>query len=101
MKPHICVVDCLQDLPFWPFSMFSSCTGIFIALLKMCVSLCRDGVDVLKLRTRRGNDVIAVHVAHPKATATMMYSHSNAADLGQMYELFVEIRLCLCVNIMG
>lgn len=61
----------------------------------------RDGVDVLKLRTRRGNDVVAVHIAHPKATATLLYSHGNAADLGQMYELFVEITLRLRVNLMG
>ncbi|KAL8549844.1 hypothetical protein ACS0TY_008620 [Phlomoides rotata] len=61
----------------------------------------RDGVDVLKLRTRRGNDVVAVHIVHPKATATLLYSHGNAADLGQMYELFVEITLRLRVNLMG
>ncbi|KAL1566638.1 alpha/beta hydrolase domain-containing protein 17B-like [Salvia divinorum] len=61
----------------------------------------REGVDVLKLRTRRGNDVVAVYITHPKATATMLYSHGNAADLGQMYELFVEITLRLRLNLMG
>ncbi|KAL1540683.1 alpha/beta-Hydrolases superfamily protein [Salvia divinorum] len=61
----------------------------------------REGVDVLKLRTHRGNDVVAVHISHPKATATMLYSHGNAADLGQMYELFVEITLRLRINLMG
>lgn len=61
----------------------------------------REGVDVLKLRTRRGNDVAAVHISHPKATATMLYSHGNAADLGQMYELFVEITIRLRINLMG
>ncbi|KAL3844891.1 hypothetical protein ACJIZ3_002294 [Penstemon smallii] len=61
----------------------------------------RGDVDVLRLRTRRGNDVVAVHVGHPKATATLLYSHGNAADLGQMYELFVEISLRLRVNLMG
>lgn len=61
----------------------------------------REGVDVLKLRTRRGNDVVAVHISHPKATATMLYSHGNAADLGQMYELFIEITLRLRINLMG
>ncbi|XVE72108.1 hypothetical protein DITRI_Ditri11bG0011800 [Diplodiscus trichospermus] len=50
----------------------------------------RDSVDVLKLRTRRGNDIVAVHIKHPKASATLLYSHGNAADLGQMFELFVE-----------
>ncbi|KAK6128507.1 hypothetical protein DH2020_037753 [Rehmannia glutinosa] len=61
----------------------------------------REGVDVLRLRTRRGNDVVAVRISHPKATATLLYSHGNAADLGQMYELFVEITLRLRVNLIG
>ncbi|KAL0378054.1 UNVERIFIED_CONTAM: Alpha/beta hydrolase domain-containing protein 17B [Sesamum radiatum] len=61
----------------------------------------REDVDVLRLRTRRGNDIVAVHVSHPKANATMLYSHGNAADLGQMYELFVELSLRLRVNLMG
>ncbi|KAI4366999.1 hypothetical protein MLD38_022787 [Melastoma candidum] len=59
------------------------------------------GVEVMKLRTRRGNEVVAVHVAHPKAGATMLYSHGNAADLGQMMELFVELSKRLRLNIMG
>ncbi|KAF8378675.1 hypothetical protein HHK36_030024 [Tetracentron sinense] len=61
----------------------------------------RDGVDVLKLRTRRGHEIVAVHVKHPKASATVLYSHGNAADLGQMLELFVELSLRLRVNLMG
>ncbi|KAK9700193.1 hypothetical protein RND81_08G222700 [Saponaria officinalis] len=63
--------------------------------------LLRDDVDVLKLRTKRGNDVVAVHVRHPKASATLLYSHGNAADLGQMFELFVELSNRLRVNFMG
>lgn len=61
----------------------------------------RDDVDVLKLRTRRGNDVVAVYVKHPNASAALLYSHGNAADLGQMYELFVELSHRLRVNLMG
>ncbi|XP_059642420.1 uncharacterized protein LOC132284341 [Cornus florida] len=61
----------------------------------------RDGVDVLKLRTRRSNEIVAVHIKHPKASATLLYSHGNAADLGQMFELFVELSLRLRVNLMG
>ncbi|ONI17218.1 hypothetical protein PRUPE_3G146300 [Prunus persica] len=61
----------------------------------------RDDVDVIKLRTRRGNEIVAVHVKHPKASATMLYSHGNAADLGQMFELFVELSARLRVNLMG
>ncbi|XWS47606.1 hypothetical protein CRYUN_Cryun14cG0166600 [Craigia yunnanensis] len=61
----------------------------------------RDDVDVLKLRTRRGNDIVAVHIKHPKASSTLLYSHGNAADLGQMFELFVELCNRLRVNLMG
>ncbi|KAL8034452.1 hypothetical protein ABFX02_12G029500 [Erythranthe guttata] len=61
----------------------------------------REGVDALRLKTRRGNEVVAVHISHPKATATLLYSHGNAADLGQMYELFVEITLRLRINLIG
>ncbi|CAN1769876.1 Alpha/beta hydrolase domain-containing protein 17B [Linum perenne] len=61
----------------------------------------RDGVDVLKLPTRRGNEIVAVHVKHPRASATLLYSHGNAADLGQMYELFIELSNRLRVNLMG
>ncbi|KAK6927919.1 Serine aminopeptidase, S33 [Dillenia turbinata] len=61
----------------------------------------RDDVDVLKLQTRRGNEIVAVHVKHPKASATLLYSHGNAADLGQMFELFIELSLRLRVNLIG
>ncbi|PKI69937.1 hypothetical protein CRG98_009812 [Punica granatum] len=61
----------------------------------------REDIDVLKLRTRRGNDIVAIHVKHPKASSTMLYSHGNAADLGQMLELFVELSNRLRVNIMA
>ncbi|KAK4279845.1 hypothetical protein QN277_011556 [Acacia crassicarpa] len=61
----------------------------------------KDNVDVLKLRTRRGNDIAAVYVKHHKATCTMLYSHGNAADLGQMFELFLELSNRLRLNVMG
>ncbi|KAI3914598.1 hypothetical protein MKW92_037865 [Papaver armeniacum] len=61
----------------------------------------RDNVDVLKLKTRRGNEIVAVYFRHPKATATLLYSHGNAADLGQMFELFVELSLRLRINLLG
>ncbi|GMI77007.1 hypothetical protein like AT5G38220 [Hibiscus trionum] len=61
----------------------------------------RGDVDVLNLRTRRGNDIVAIHIKHPKASATLLYSHGNAADLGQMFELFIELCNRLRVNLMG
>nr|TKS07478.1 hypothetical protein D5086_0000112430 [Populus alba] len=38
---------------------------------------------------------------HPRASATLLYSHGNAADLGQMFELFVELSNRLRINLMG
>ncbi|CAN4079949.1 unnamed protein product [Withania somnifera] len=46
----------------------------------------RDGVEFLKLRTRRGNEIVAVRVKHPKASATMLYSH----DIDAVYKCLKE-----------
>ncbi|XP_042502686.1 alpha/beta hydrolase domain-containing protein 17C-like isoform X2 [Macadamia integrifolia] len=61
----------------------------------------RENVDVLKLPTRRGTEIVAIYVRHPMATSTVLYSHGNAADLGQMYELFIELSIHLRVNLLG
>lgn len=61
----------------------------------------RENVEILKLPTRRGTEIVAVYVRHPMATSTLLYSHGNAADLGQMYELFIELSIHLRVNLMG
>ncbi|CAA6659600.1 unnamed protein product [Spirodela intermedia] len=34
------------------------------------------------------------------ATSTLLYSHGNAADLGQMYELFIELSIHLRINLL-
>ncbi|XP_040973379.1 alpha/beta hydrolase domain-containing protein 17B isoform X1 [Gossypium hirsutum] len=61
----------------------------------------RENVDVLRIPTRRGNEIVAVYVRNPMATSTLLYSHGNAADIGQMYELFIELSIHLRVNLMG
>lgn len=60
-----------------------------------------DDVDVLKLNTKRGNEIVAMYVKNPSASMTVLYSHGNAADLGQMYHIFTELSLHLGVNLMG
>jgi len=60
-----------------------------------------DGSEVVRLRTRRGNEIVGVYVRHARASATMLYSHGNAADLGQMYGLFFELSRRLRVNLFG
>lgn len=61
----------------------------------------KDNVDVLKVKTKRGNEIVAMYVKNPVAKLTMLYSHGNAADLGQMYDLFSELSIHLRVNMMG
>lgn len=61
----------------------------------------RENADVLKLCTKRGNEIVAVFMRNPLAKLTLLYSHGNAADLGQMYELFGELSIHLRVNLMG
>ncbi|XP_059284783.1 uncharacterized protein LOC132038072 [Lycium ferocissimum] len=61
----------------------------------------RENVEVLKLPTRKGTEIVAMYVRHPMATSTLLYSHGNAADLGQMYELYIELSIHLRVNLLG
>ncbi|CDY28668.1 hypothetical protein HID58_092523 [Brassica napus] len=61
----------------------------------------RENVEIHKLQTRRGTEIMAMYVRHPMATSTLLYSHGNATDLGQMYELFIELGIHLKVNLMG
>lgn len=57
-------------------------------------------MDVHLLDTKGGNKIVANYWKHPIARLTLLYSHGNAADLGQMHELFIELRAHLRVNIM-
>ncbi|XWS36869.1 hypothetical protein CRYUN_Cryun20dG0122300 [Craigia yunnanensis] len=61
----------------------------------------RENVDILKIGTKRGDQVVAVYMKNPGAALTVLYSHGNAADLGQMYDLFSELSLHLRVNLLG
>ncbi|KAJ3670653.1 hypothetical protein LUZ60_008079 [Juncus effusus] len=61
----------------------------------------RGGVEVVKLKTKRGNEIVAVYVRNERANGTVLYSHGNAADLGQMFGLFVELSHRLRVNLIG
>nr|GEV87135.1 protein ABHD17C-like [Tanacetum cinerariifolium] len=58
-------------------------------------------VDVHLVDTKGGNKVVATFWKHPFGKLTVLYSHGNAADLGQMKELFIELRAHLRVNIMS
>ncbi|CAO2169479.1 unnamed protein product [Urochloa humidicola] len=59
------------------------------------------GVEARRVRTRRGTEIIAMYVRRPGASLTLLFSHGNAADLGQMYGIFVELSARLHVNLLG
>lgn len=61
----------------------------------------KENVDVLKLKTKRGTEIVSLYVRNPEAKLTLLYSHGNAADIGQMYDLLNELSLRLRVNLMG
>ncbi|URE35750.1 Heat shock protein [Musa troglodytarum] len=69
--------------------------------LEMTEVPARENVEVRRLRTRRGTEIVVMYVKNPAASLTVLYSHGNAADLGQMFELFCELSKHLCVNLMG
>ncbi|KAG0479574.1 hypothetical protein HPP92_010093 [Vanilla planifolia] len=50
-------------------------------------------MDVHLVETKAGNKIVATFWRHPYARFTILYSHGNAADLGQMLDLFIELRL--------
>jgi len=58
-------------------------------------------LDVHLLDTKAGNKIVATFWRYPHARFTLLYSHGNAADLGQMVDLFIELRAHLRVNIMS
>ena len=59
------------------------------------------GVEARRVRTRRGSEIIAMYVRRPGARLTVLFSHGNAADLGNMHKIFVELSARLHVNLMG
>ncbi|KAK4801254.1 hypothetical protein SAY86_021741 [Trapa natans] len=60
-----------------------------------------SSMEVLSIKTKRGNKIVAFYLKNPYARLTLLYSHGNAADLGQLYDLFVQLKLNLRVNVMG
>lgn len=60
-----------------------------------------SSLDVLLVDTKHGNKIVAFYLKNPYARLTLLYSHGNAADLGQLYDLFVQLKVNLRVNLMG
>lgn len=60
-----------------------------------------EQVEVHSLESKSGNRIIAIYLRNPYARLTLLYSHGNAADLGQLYHLFLQLRNRLRVNLIG
>lgn len=67
----------------------------------------RGGPRVLQLDTPRrrggggGETIVALHVAHPRATKTLLHSHGNAVDLGVMQAVYMRLSEALGVSVVG
>lgn len=57
--------------------------------------------EVSKLQTKKGHSITVVYVRNSSAKLTVLYSHGNAADIGQMFKFLTELCDELCVNVMG
>ena len=58
-------------------------------------------MDALKLCMKKGNEIVVVYVKNPSASLTALHSHGNAANLGQMFNIFAELSLRIGVNLIG
>src|SRR6185295_18459113 len=68
------------------FSLFFSDSVIFAPH----ESSYQNAPDILKLPTRDGTSISAAHIPNESAKYTILYSHGNAEDLG---ELLPEMRI--------
>lgn len=59
-----------------------------------------EDIEVVKIRTRRGNEIVAMYVKNPTAKLTVLFSHGNAADLAHIFYIFAEL-IQLNVNLLG
>ena len=51
-----------------------------------------DAPEIVKLETNDGAQISAIHVTDPNARITILYSHGNAEDLGQLKPFFEAYR---------
>ncbi|KAL2252355.1 UNVERIFIED_CONTAM: Alpha/beta hydrolase domain-containing protein 17B, partial [Sesamum indicum] len=51
--------------------------------LRMTEVVDKEDVEVLRLKTKKGTEIVAMYVKQPAAKLTLLYSHGNAADIGQ------------------
>lgn len=61
-----------------------------------------DCIEMLRVKTRRGHKICVMYVRCAKKTSiTLLFSHGNAVDLGQMSSFFIGLGTRLKVNILS
>ncbi|XP_059639471.1 uncharacterized protein LOC132281819 [Cornus florida] len=60
-----------------------------------------NSLDVLLFNIKRGNKIVTFYLRNPYARLTLLYSHSNAVDLGQLYDLFLQLKANLRFDLIG
>ncbi|KAL5572834.1 hypothetical protein UlMin_022431 [Ulmus minor] len=60
-----------------------------------------ENINIMRLRTRIGTSIVAAYFSHPMATTTVLYSHGNGYDLGDIFSRLVAISSQMRVNIMA
>ena len=59
-----------------------------------------EGIEVFRTRTRRGNNIACMYVKnHENPKYTILFTHGNAVDLGQMSSFFVGLGSRIDCNI--
>ena len=56
-------------------------------------------VEIRHLRTKRSSSIPLFHFKVPGAKVTLLWSHANAMDVGEMYFFFLEVAAQLQVNV--
>lgn len=59
----------------------------------------RAQAHVHQLRTRRKETIVLFHFTWPGAATTLLWSHGNAMDVGEMYFFFLQLAERLQVNV--
>ncbi|MEO1592069.1 MAG: alpha/beta hydrolase, partial [Cyanobacteria bacterium J06632_22] len=48
--------------------------------------------SLIRIPSRSGRTIVATYLSHPTATHTILYSHGNASDLGQLSPLLIALQ---------
>lgn len=58
-------------------------------------------VDCARVETSRGSSVALLHFVHPAARATLLWSHGNAMDIGEMYFFLLGLAAQMGVSVLA